>query len=113
MDSRSAEKALINGALEQFSVPGEPGFPLNQAFEAPRDRQDAETLRGYMSQVRQELAVRLHQRLYEDGVGPSKVRGFVHTMGLSCAEIVSSGGSAFRSGNLWVRVCKNYLPEAA
>ena len=67
MDSRSAEKALINGALEQFSIPGEPGFPLNQAFEAPRDRQEGEQLRGYLGQVRQELAVRLHQRLYEGG----------------------------------------------
>ena len=74
MDSRSAEKALINGALEQFSIPGEPGFPLNQAFEAPRDRQEGEQLRGYLGQVRQELAVRLHQRLYEGGAagGPSK-----------------------------------------
>ena len=72
MDQRSAEKALINGALEQFSIPGEPGFPLNQAFEAPRDRQEAEALRQYLSQVRQELAVRLAQRLYVEGKGPSK-----------------------------------------
>jgi len=72
MDSRAAEKALINGALEQFSIPGEPGFPLNQAFEGPRDRTEAEALRSYLSQVRQELAMRLHGRLYEGGVGPSK-----------------------------------------
>ncbi|KAL9107449.1 MAG: hypothetical protein Q9227_007646 [Pyrenula ochraceoflavens] len=45
MSQRDAEKALVNASLEQFSVPGEPGFPLNYAFEAPRDRQDAETLR--------------------------------------------------------------------
>ncbi|KAL9621452.1 MAG: hypothetical protein Q9160_004095 [Pyrenula sp. 1 TL-2023] len=45
MSQREAEKALVNASLEQFSVPGEPGFPLNQAFEPPRDRQDAETLR--------------------------------------------------------------------
>ena len=73
MDSRSAEKALINNALEQFSIPGEPGFPLNQAFERPRDRVEAESLRSYLSQVRQELAVRLHSRLYEGGAQtPSK-----------------------------------------
>jgi actin related protein 2/3 complex, subunit 3 len=73
MDSRAAEKALINGALEQFSIPGEPGFPLNQAFEAPRDRVEAETLRNYISQVRQELAIRLHARLYAEGATvPSK-----------------------------------------
>ncbi|KAI4130695.1 MAG: hypothetical protein LQ338_001596 [Usnochroma carphineum] len=41
-------KALINAALEHFAIPGDAGFPLNQAFEAPRDRQDAETLRQYV-----------------------------------------------------------------
>lgn len=73
MDARSAEKVLINGALEQFAIPGDANFPLNQAFEAPSDRTQAEQLRGYLSQVRQELAIRLHQRLYEGGAGPSKV----------------------------------------
>ena len=38
-------QALLNTALDQFSIPGDASFPLNQAFEAPRDRQDAETLR--------------------------------------------------------------------
>ncbi|KAL8806877.1 MAG: hypothetical protein Q9182_001006 [Xanthomendoza sp. 2 TL-2023] len=61
---REGEKALMNAALDQFAIPGDAGFPLNQAFEAPRDRQDAETLRQYLSQVRQELAIRLHARLY-------------------------------------------------
>jgi actin related protein 2/3 complex, subunit 3 len=75
MDSRAAEKALINSALEQFAIPGDANFPLNQAFEAPNDRMQAEQLRGYLCQVRQELAMRLHQRLYENGSGPSKVCG--------------------------------------
>jgi actin related protein 2/3 complex, subunit 3 len=73
MDPRAAEKALINGALEHFAIPGDANFPLNQAFEAPNDRMQAEQLRGYLGQVRQELAMRLHQRLYENGTGPSKV----------------------------------------
>ena len=38
-------QALMNAALDQFAIPGDASFPLNQAFEAPRDRQDAETLR--------------------------------------------------------------------
>jgi actin related protein 2/3 complex subunit 3 len=36
-------------------------------YEAPKDRQDAELLRQYMSQVRQELAMRLLSRVYEEG----------------------------------------------
>lgn len=35
-------------------------------YEPPRDRQDAEVLRQYMSQVRQELAQRLLARVYDD-----------------------------------------------
>jgi actin related protein 2/3 complex, subunit 3 len=36
-------------------------------YEPPRDRQDAELLRQYMSQVRQELANRLLARIYNIG----------------------------------------------
>lgn len=42
-------QALINVALDQFAIPGDVSFPLNQAYEAPRDRQDAETLRACVS----------------------------------------------------------------
>lgn len=44
-DPFSKQQALLNAALDQFAIPGDASFPLNQAFEAPRDRQDAETLR--------------------------------------------------------------------
>ncbi|PGH21320.1 hypothetical protein AJ80_03371 [Polytolypa hystricis UAMH7299] len=72
MVAKEAEKALINTSLDHFALPGDPAFPLNQAFEPPKDRQDAETLRHYLSQVRQEISMRLHARLYPGGVGPSK-----------------------------------------
>jgi len=49
MSSLTVDQALINTALDHFSIPGDPAFPLNQAFEPPRDRQDAETLRQYVS----------------------------------------------------------------
>lgn len=32
----------------------------------------------YLSQVRQEIAIRLHARLYPGGVGPSKVRDILY-----------------------------------
>jgi actin related protein 2/3 complex subunit 3 len=42
-------------------------------FEAPASRQDAEVLKQYLMQVRQELALRLLARIYEDGSDrPSK-----------------------------------------
>ncbi|KAL9083788.1 MAG: hypothetical protein Q9159_005576 [Coniocarpon cinnabarinum] len=74
MARREAEKALMNVALDNnFPMPGDAGFPLNQAFSAPTDRAQSEMLRGYLSQMRQELAVRLLERLFIDGETPSKV----------------------------------------
>jgi len=68
MGVRDAQKEVQNIALDNnFAIPGDPGFPLNQMFEGPRDRQDAELLRQYLSQVRQELASRLLARIYEEG----------------------------------------------
>lgn len=75
MVKRDAEKNVMNIALDtNFAIPGDAGFPLNQAFEAPRDRNEAEVLRQYIVQMRQELAARLLNRVYADGSGqPSKV----------------------------------------
>ncbi|KAI1339958.1 ARP2/3 complex ARPC3 subunit [Xylariaceae sp. FL0016] len=65
---RDATKEVMNTALDlNFSIPGDPGFPLNQMYEPPRDRQDAEQLRQYLAQVRNELATRLLARVYEEG----------------------------------------------
>ncbi|KAF1812095.1 ARP2/3 complex, 21 kDa p21-Arc subunit [Eremomyces bilateralis CBS 781.70] len=73
MSRREAEKSVMNTALDtNFSIPGDASFPLNQAFEPPRDRNEAEVLRQYISQMRQELAVRLLAKVYADGDTPSK-----------------------------------------
>jgi len=75
MPRRDAERAMLNLALDSnFAVPGDAGFPLNQAFEAPKDRAQQEVLRQYVGQMRQELAARLGERLYAEGdAAPSKV----------------------------------------
>lgn len=74
MSKRDAEKAIMNIALDNnFKMPGDAGFPLNQAFEVPRDRNQAEVLRGYVGQLRQEIAQRFLERLFEGGETPSKV----------------------------------------
>ncbi|KAK9390091.1 actin-related protein 2/3 complex subunit 3 [Lipomyces mesembrius] len=72
VDRNEAVRILNTLALEHFSIPGDPGFPLNSLYAAPRDRVEAELLRGYLSQFRQELAVRLILRVYAAGDKPSK-----------------------------------------
>lgn len=74
MTLREAEKAITTAALEQYSLPGDPSFPLNALYQGPKDRGEAEILRGYIGQMRQELGSRLLGRIYADGTGkPSKV----------------------------------------
>lgn len=51
-----------------FSIPGDSGFPLGGFFETPKDRNQGEKMRGYMRQLREETAMRLVERIYnEDG----------------------------------------------
>lgn len=105
MSRRDAEKAVMNVALDtNFAIPGDAGFPLNALFEAPKDRFEAETLRQYVMQMRQELAGRLLGRVYGEGDQPSKVsfcgRSFLAGVELGILMFLS-GGLALRKGSLW------------
>ena len=72
-------KMLNTLALGNFALPGEPGFPLNAMYDKPKDRTEADTMRAYLSQVRQEIGIRLPERIYastypdtDGGKRPSK-----------------------------------------
>ncbi|ODV62876.1 Arc18p [Ascoidea rubescens DSM 1968] len=68
-----AVRILNNFALEDFSVPGDPNFPLNAVFNGPQNRNDYDLLRGYIQQFRQELGDRLITILYKnDAPQPDK-----------------------------------------
>ncbi|CCG83910.1 protein of unknown function [Taphrina deformans PYCC 5710] len=61
-----AVKIVNTLALESFAIPGEGGFPLNNVYAAPTSRPDADLLRQYLTQFRQELAQRVVARVYKD-----------------------------------------------
>jgi len=68
-----ASKTLNTLSVESFALPGDATFPLNAHYAAPGTRAEGDYLRQYLTQVRQELAARLTERLYADGTGkPSK-----------------------------------------
>jgi len=68
-----ANKTLNTLAVDNFAIPGDATFSLNSHYAPPESRSDADYLRQYLTQVRQELAARLVERLYADGTGkPSK-----------------------------------------
>lgn len=67
-----ATKQLATLALENFSLPGDAGFPMNGVFAPPANRTDADNLRAYLSQARQEMAPRLIEAVYAGEAKPSK-----------------------------------------
>jgi len=85
-----ASKSLNTLAVDSFPIPGDANFLLNAHYSPPSSRADAgeqislpmsmptktlasDYLRQYLTQVRQELAARLVEKLYADGTGkPSK-----------------------------------------
>ncbi|KAJ8384922.1 hypothetical protein AAFF_G00197300 [Aldrovandia affinis] len=51
--------------ITSFPIPGEPGFPLNAMYAKPTNKQEDETMRGYLQQIRQETGLRLCDRVFD------------------------------------------------
>lgn len=64
---REAVKILKNLAVDNFSLPGTAGFPLNSVYVVPvENAAEMEFLKTYLSQFRQELAMRLIDRVFAE-----------------------------------------------
>ena len=60
-------------AISRFDLPGDPGFPLNSVYSKPANAEDADLLRQYLLQLRQECGTRLVDRVFDKDTGkPSK-----------------------------------------
>ncbi|PWN95786.1 ARP2 3 complex 21 kDa subunit [Tilletiopsis washingtonensis] len=71
MSQNEASKQLQSLSVDNFSLPGDASFPLNNLYQPPASRAEAEHLRSYLTQLRTELAQRLVEKVYIDGK-PSK-----------------------------------------
>ncbi|PWN49456.1 putative ARC18-subunit of the Arp2/3 complex [Violaceomyces palustris] len=71
MTQNEANKQLSTYAVDSFALPGDANFPLNSLYAPPANRMDADLLRQYLTQARQETAARLVEKIYIDGK-PSK-----------------------------------------
>ncbi|CAH8867856.1 unnamed protein product [Trichobilharzia szidati] len=67
-----AGKELAAMAISRFDLPGDPDFPreLNNMYAKPKNSTELETMRGYLTQLRQELGVRLIDKVYSDDNSP-------------------------------------------
>ncbi|KAJ2033094.1 subunit of the Arp2/3 complex [Coemansia sp. RSA 2337] len=68
-----ATKALYSLAVTNVVIPADATFPLHNMYPGVMDKSESDTLRQYLAQVRQEVALRLVALVYAgDGVAPSK-----------------------------------------
>lgn len=64
--SKSAgEKEMFSLGIAKFSVPGEPGFPLNAMYHKPGNKNEEDQMRLYLTQIRQETGMRLVEKVFD------------------------------------------------
>ncbi|KAF6204916.1 hypothetical protein GE061_019081 [Apolygus lucorum] len=65
-------KEMYTLAISKFDVPGEAGFPLNSVYAKPSSPTEADLMRQYLQQIRQETGVRICDKVYGEDGKPSK-----------------------------------------
>jgi len=60
----TAEKTLYQLAIENFSLPGDSSFALGGIVTNPANRGESDLMRQYLTQLRQEMGVRILSRVY-------------------------------------------------
>lgn len=58
-------KEMQSLAISKFSIPGEGQFPLNAMYSKPANRQEEDTMRAYIQQLRQEIGARLVEKVFD------------------------------------------------
>ncbi|CAK4076443.1 unnamed protein product [Aphanomyces euteiches] len=62
-----AQRALATIAADSFAVPGESSFPLGGMVKVAANAAETETIRGYLKQLREAVAMRLIELVFADG----------------------------------------------
>jgi len=65
----NAMRDMYTAALESFHLPGEAGFPLNAFYTKPNPA-EADELKRYLTQIRQETGARLAGKVFDQGLAP-------------------------------------------
>lgn len=58
-------KEMYTLSITNFPIPGELKFPLNAMFVKPANKTEEETLRQYLQQIRQEVGVRMCEKVFD------------------------------------------------
>ncbi len=69
----NAKKDLHSLAISNFDIPGDPRFPLNAMYQKPSNKNEADQVRLYLTQLRQETGQRLVEKVFDPATDkPSK-----------------------------------------
>jgi len=58
-------KEMQSLAISRFFIPGEAQFPLNAMYSRPANKQEEDTMRSFLQQLRQETGLRLTERVFD------------------------------------------------
>ena len=73
MGREDARNAMLQLAIQTFTVPGDAAFPLAGFFKAPANRGEADQVKQMLQQLRQECGSRLVDAVYQhNAAAPSK-----------------------------------------
>ncbi|ESO10731.1 hypothetical protein HELRODRAFT_72082, partial [Helobdella robusta] len=65
-------KEMQSLAISRFYLPGEAQFPLNAMYAKPANKNEEDNMRAYIQQLRQEMGLRLCDRVFDETDKPSK-----------------------------------------
>ncbi|XP_040569403.1 actin-related protein 2/3 complex subunit 3 [Lepeophtheirus salmonis] len=72
-DKAQGTQEMYSLAISRFNIPGEAGFPLNGVYAKPATTKEADSMRQYFLQLRQETGKRVVERVFDTPDGkPSK-----------------------------------------
>ncbi|XP_058804835.1 actin-related protein 2/3 complex subunit 3-like isoform X2 [Phymastichus coffea] len=72
INQNQAQNEMYSLAISKFDIPGDSGFPLNSVYAKPSNSNEAESMRQYLLQIRQETGSRLVEKVYGTDGKPSK-----------------------------------------
>ncbi|XP_037078486.1 actin-related protein 2/3 complex subunit 3-like [Pollicipes pollicipes] len=72
-NKNAAQQEMYTLAISRFDIPGDAGFPLNAVYGKPKDDAEADQMRQYLTQLRQETGLRICEKVFSTDDGkPSK-----------------------------------------
>ncbi|XP_077995258.1 actin-related protein 2/3 complex subunit 3-A-like [Glandiceps talaboti] len=61
----AGQKEMHTLAIAKWDMPGEPNFPLNAMYVKPNGRNEEDSMRAYLQQIRQETGLRICDKVFD------------------------------------------------